>query len=109
MVVVPGRQRIACARFGIESFANRVVRQETGSQQNERLFHSITQALPDTRALVESVLVILLDETGSGGSLCGRKARGVKQTEKHGEIGKYVFVEHAFEIELNEALADQSG
>ena len=38
-----------------------------------------------------------------------RHPGGMNQAEEDGEVGEEVFVEHAFEIEFDEALADEAG
>lgn len=71
-------------------------------------FDGGAEAIADARALVEGVLVVLLDEAGGGGGLGDGQARRVQEAEEDGEVGEEVFVEHAFEVELDETLADEA-
>jgi len=66
------------------------------------------EAIPDTRAGVERVLVVDFNRGLGDGVLSDRQAGDVEQAVEEGEVGKEFFGEDAFEIELDEGEFDEA-
>lgn len=83
--------------------------QKSIPQGQNNFLDGLAEAVADAAALFEGVLVVVLDPGGGGLGAGAGQAGGVEEAVKEGEIGKEVFLHHAFEVELEEGEADEAG
>ena len=83
--------------------------QETGAEDHERLLDALAQALAHAPALVDALLVVLLEQALIGVVGALGQARAVAQAPEHDELAVEVLLEDGLEVELHKGRPGEPG
>ena len=74
---------------------------KSGSQDFQRALHAVPQLLPDSSALLNALVVVLLQKALVGVNAFAREPGGVKQAVENDKLAVGVTLDHGPEVELH--------